>query len=321
MSKSSTEFEIFISKIHKLLERDSAQVTWNESIPDPDNPSQSRQIDIAIRKDGLFNIVECRLHQKKQDVKWIEELIGRKYSLGASSITAVSSSGFTVGAIKKAQKYGVILSELKDVSDEFIASWTRGMEIILSFVRYESFKINFIVDSDQLTTLDVTRFKNALLNHKSLLDMIKPGSDPFGDLNKNAGLPFSFECRSQIKNLFIDNILIDYFDTKGILHLETMGLTVPTHLAYVEPNEVVTSKSVIIQKYDLGNTSVIQHQGNVSLQLDLSKLQLPAYCQFCSVEMRASKNVDDVYCLRSFEMPIVDMYIDTIDVSINGEVI
>jgi hypothetical protein len=65
-----------VHRIHELLMRSHAQVTWNDRIPDPDNPAQLRQIDITIRRDGMLTLIECRLSRRPQNVKWIEELMG-----------------------------------------------------------------------------------------------------------------------------------------------------------------------------------------------------------------------------------------------------
>lgn len=92
MNKKSVAFEQEIHRLHELVERSGAEVTWNDYIPDPDNPSQPRQIDITVRRDGALTIVECRLQKNRQSVKWIEELIGRRSSLRAASAIAVLSA-------------------------------------------------------------------------------------------------------------------------------------------------------------------------------------------------------------------------------------
>ena len=103
MEKPSILFERQIERIHQLLEEDPSRVTWNDHIVDPDNPNQLRQIDITIERAGKKVHVECRVHKEPQDVKWIEELIGRRLSLHADEIIAVSSSGFTDGAKKESR--------------------------------------------------------------------------------------------------------------------------------------------------------------------------------------------------------------------------
>jgi hypothetical protein len=52
VEKKSDEFERQIERIHKLLEEESSQVTWNDRRSDPDNPTQLRQIDITIQRGG-----------------------------------------------------------------------------------------------------------------------------------------------------------------------------------------------------------------------------------------------------------------------------
>jgi hypothetical protein len=39
-----------VHRIQELLVRSHSDVTWNDHIPDPDNPEQSRQIDITIQR-------------------------------------------------------------------------------------------------------------------------------------------------------------------------------------------------------------------------------------------------------------------------------
>jgi hypothetical protein len=50
MSKKSDAFEQRIHRIHELIDGSDAEVTWNNRIPDPDNPKRSRQIDITVKR-------------------------------------------------------------------------------------------------------------------------------------------------------------------------------------------------------------------------------------------------------------------------------
>src|ERR1700737_3927288 len=112
ITAKSPAFKQRIERIHRLLEAEDPQVIWKDHIPDPDNPTQSRQIDVSIRRDGSLTHVECRIHKEPQDVTWIEERIGRRASLRADAVIAVSSSGFTQGAQLKAEAHGIILIPL-----------------------------------------------------------------------------------------------------------------------------------------------------------------------------------------------------------------
>ncbi len=120
MGRASDKFEKQIHRIHNLIEQAGSKITWNDKIPDPDNPKQDRQIDITIRRNNKLTLIECRIRKKIQDVTWVEEIIGRRMSLNADSVIAVSASGFTKGAVKKAKKYGIILRDIQTLTENEI---------------------------------------------------------------------------------------------------------------------------------------------------------------------------------------------------------
>jgi hypothetical protein len=113
-------FEQQVERIHQLLEVEGSTVTWNDHIPDPDNPARQRQIDVSVRRDGILTLIECRIHKDPQDVMCIEELIGRRISLKADAVIAVSASGFTKPVRNKAIARGIHLRDFAGPSEEEI---------------------------------------------------------------------------------------------------------------------------------------------------------------------------------------------------------
>jgi hypothetical protein len=322
MSKASDEFELMVTRIHEVLEGENAQIEWNERIPDPDNPSQSRQIDVTVRKGELFNIIECRLHKKKQDVKWIEELIGRRLSLEADSVTAVSSSGFTSGAIKKARRYGVILNDIVDISSEYIAQWARSINITLLFYKYESFDVKLKVDAYQINRLDVSRFQKALQKHAGFkdiftahLDSVEERIQPLLKENRQKKIKFIFDFI--LDDFTLNGIDILAIETKGVAFVEEIKLAIPGHIAYGNPNDEGTDRCVFIQKYNLGNTRVIHSGEDVSISLDLSELDVPPYWQFRYVELNGGGGYN-IECFELVDPHVLYMKVDMVNLSIAG---
>lgn len=316
MRKESVEFEIFISRIYRLLHSDDSIVTWNDKIPDPDNPSQARQIDITVRKDGLFNVIECRHHRKKQDVKWIEELIGRRASLNASSITAVSSGGFTKGAVIKARAHGVILSEIQNVSDEFILGWTRGMDIVLSFFRYDSYKITLFVDEKLINGVNYNELKKEFLAGSYVHDF-SPDNFDLKEFKEESFTCVSFKLNRELDGIDIGGMPINAVQVEGVASLEIVELTRPAHLAYVAPDTSIGIESgVIIQKFNFGNTKVLNSNNNIAIYLDLSQFNIPPFWKFCAFEMKATRSIDELFTLLNAEIPIPLMYANDVNLSI-----
>lgn len=143
--KTSEKFEHQIRRIHELIEQPDSSITWNDRIPDPDNPKQSRQIDITIRSNNKLTCIECRIHKEKQDVKWIEELIGRRASLKADAVIAVSASGFTEGAILKAKKFGIVSRDMISLTEEEVSTWGHSTTVTLTFYEYKNIRMTFKV--------------------------------------------------------------------------------------------------------------------------------------------------------------------------------
>ena len=133
---TSEEFEKKVEWIEYLLKGEGAQVKWNDRIPDPDNPEQQRQIDITIKRENLLIIVECRLHSEPQDVTWIEELYGRRISLNADSVIAVSASGFTKGAVLKAERLGIVLRGFRTITEDEVRNWGIAADVYLEYIRF-----------------------------------------------------------------------------------------------------------------------------------------------------------------------------------------
>lgn len=322
MSKESEEFELMVTRIHEVLEGENAQVEWNERIPDPDNPTQNRQIDVTIRKGNLFNIVECRLHKQKQDVKWIEELIGRGLSLEADSVTAVSSSGFTLGAIKKARKFGVILNDLVDISDEYILQWSRSIDITLLFYRYESFKVKLKIDSRNMNGLNISQFQEEFQKYVGFNTVFTAHLDPVEEklnplLKENRDKEIKFNVEFKIEDFILDHVAIEGIETQGVAYVESMKLTIPSHIAYGNPDNEGSGRNVLIQKFNLGSTRIIHSGEDVAVTLDLSELEVPPYWQFRYVELNGGGGYN-FECFELVNPHALYMNVDKVKLSIVG---
>lgn len=293
MSKESDEFEIMITRIHEILEESDSIVEWNEKIPDPDNPNQPRQIDITVRDGTTFNIIECRLHKAKQDVKWIEELIGRRLSLEANSVTAVSLSGFTKGAVLKAEKHGVVLRDLVTLTKEEIKRWSRGININLIFYRYSEFSLELVFGDEDLSHLDTERLNEELHSFRGFPDLFTAHLEQiekkisFLDLRRSRGA-LNFEAEFSIEGFVLLGHPVLAVISRGKAHLEDMNLTIPEHAAYGDPSTFGAERDVYIQNYNMGKTRVIHHEEDISISLDLSKLETPPYWQFRYMETKGS---------------------------------
>lgn len=279
--KPSTEFEHQIERIHQLLEEEPSKVTWNDKMPDPDNPDQLRQIDIAIERNGTIIHVECRIHKAPQDVTWIEELIGRRCSLRVDAMIAVSSSGFTEGAIKKAAHFNIHIRTLQTLTDDEIRLWGNMARLTLVFYEFTGNRLFFTLSSRYVSTPVLITSEDAKpIEWRGLFEplMARFDSDPdldnvskifdveiFAPLLVNGAKPLKIELNSTIRRI-------------------SQPMALDAVLRYAAPDDSDTDLTRV-QKHSEGIVEIIQSSDDVALVSDATKLVVPPNCFFHTLLM------------------------------------
>lgn len=291
MSNVSQKFERQIWRIHELIKQQGSKVTWNDHVPDPDNPQQPRQIDITIRRDNKLTLVECRIHKKKQDVKWIEELIGRRVSLKADAVIAVSASGFTEGAIAKAKSFGIILRDLLSLTEEEITTWGYKTHVWLTFNEYKNVHLTFIFESDfrgRITLEDIIYFLQTQSHElRSIFDVAADAIDK----NNPKNLPCKFKANLHAKKLRISEAPVISIDFEADFQTVVHELDIPSVVVYDSPKLDALKRNVFVEAVELGDFEIVQSSNRVFVALDLSPISVPENCQFRIVNFDFNRTV------------------------------
>jgi len=279
-----------IERIHQLLESEDAQVTWNDRIPDPDVPSRTRQIDITIRRDNFLTVIECRIHKAPQDVTWIDELIGRRISLRANAVIAVSASGFTSTARIKAARHGIILRNLDELSTFEVQNWGRKRRLTLHFLEFTDVTAIFPAtpgtywEAPKVTNNDGgpidplfwrMRFQDAA---RHLADRKLHG--------QSANLSMSFAAPHIRVNGFP---LISMRMTAQVRRVQH-NVCLASVVVYADPTTDVTHAEV--GKFSLGDSEIIEDRDRLSVVIDLSTVTIPDNCLFETVTFDAGRVVN-----------------------------
>lgn len=286
---SFDEFERRIHWLHELIERNKSVVTWNDRIVDPDNPDRSRQIDVLIKTARSRVIVECRFRARPQDVTWIEELIGRKASLGVDGVIAVSSSGFTEGAIAKARKFGIALREFSVLTEEEVQSWGATTRVAAAFFRYRDVVVTAFVPWGELVDIDALRRDGEF--HKTLMLAIASVSPKFED-QLLVGKSADFEVKSDLQNCVVHGCQILSFKISGSVEAFEKTVNVLTVKAYGSPSQSHGSRDVVMEEFDLGDSRVAKYGNEVSIVFDVSGIGIPRDCQFRGMNADLGKVVN-----------------------------
>ncbi|MCK4494173.1 MAG: restriction endonuclease [Methylococcales bacterium] len=274
MSKDK-EFEQLIERIYKLLVNNGGEVKWNDKIPDPDNPTQNRQIDITIKKDNLITHIECRIHKEPQDVKWVEELIGRQISLQADMVIAVSNSGFTKGAVLKANKYGIAVRDLKQLSEAEIEEWGKRTKLRLTYYGFKNIGLRLLFKNHQ--NLNLSTVVNELQEKSNFIDALFNTLKYYLNQQQNFNYPLSIFYNLEAHNMILCDKNLEGIKIRTEIHTFEVELDIPVVSVYGHPKTNHLNRMVTIEKSDNYELEIIKSNNLLSLVLNLSKLpQAPA---------------------------------------------
>jgi hypothetical protein len=128
MPKRTNDFQKLIKRIYEQIADKDDKVTESALVKE-NRSSTEREIDILLEKrmfgTSIKIAVECRGRERKDDIEWIDGLIGKFRDLDIQKVIAVSRSGFSPSAIEKANENHIDVLTLrealeKDWSKEFI---------------------------------------------------------------------------------------------------------------------------------------------------------------------------------------------------------
>ena len=128
MAADGKQLEALVSYVEKVLLPDGFTVTTNQRVFNEEG-IQIAEFDVEIRgKVGTTSIawlIECRDRPTSGPApgSWIEQLLGRRTRFGFNKVTAVSTTGFSTGAIEFAFSQGIELREVKALTPEEFADW------------------------------------------------------------------------------------------------------------------------------------------------------------------------------------------------------
>ena len=297
--KPSEKFEQQIKRVHELLEQPGSEITWNDHLPDPDNPSQPRQIDVTIRRDGKLTLIECRIHNDRQDVQWIEELIGRRLGLRADAVIAVSASGFTKGAILKAKSFGIILRDFSTLTREEISAWGHLTHVSLTFHEFRNVQLTFRFSPDHFDGLTVDQVEESLL---AAQDQLYGVFDLVAKLAEQANPPTGMACVLDAElgkeGLRVANRPVERIEVHASVLRREVAVRIPSVVAYDAPSVQGVDRQAFVEKVDLGDFEIASSANDVIALVDLSAVEAPICAKLYSVNLE----FDRVVRMRGLEI-------------------
>lgn len=271
MTSASDAFEQLNARIARLVHGHGTTVEWDARIPDPDDPNTQRQIDVLIQaSDRRKTSVECRHRSVAQSVMWIEELVGRKESLRLDGMIAVSVAGFSSLARKKAKRFGIILYDFEKLTDEEIASWSKGTRVETRFVQFDELTIVAGVHHDNEGLLS----DSPVLRHQEkdgyaiVMDKLREDVLAYpGQRRERSISPDGFE---------IDGIPLTILSCTFVGHVVSAKAPCLSVTKFGTPGTAVELRDVAVESFEHSVPEVVRRGSDAYLIIDVSKLSAPA---------------------------------------------
>jgi hypothetical protein len=153
MPKRSNDFQRLVFQLEQLLVEAGFTITESKMVAG--RTGRKREVDIAIEGSvgghAVFIAVECRDHERKPDVTWIEELIGKYQHVPADKVIAVSRSGFTHDAVELANGTVAPRIETRSLTDALHTDW----RAFFAQLRYVTTDFLIPLDQDQIPHVNV----------------------------------------------------------------------------------------------------------------------------------------------------------------------
>jgi hypothetical protein len=206
MPARTNPFQKLVLAVERACAPVGARVTESAFLPEPSDGGD-RETDILIEHEvGVRRVriaIECRAHARRQDVGWIDELVGKYRDLGISQITAVSKSGFTDLALQKAARLGIETLSPEEATEK---DWHGVLgRLFLRFGGFSSELRQIVIGFAGLTTLPPT------VRPLTLEDTIEGSNGESPATVGQTGLQlYDDGARQAVGNFLIEHNLIDF---------------------------------------------------------------------------------------------------------------
>ena len=154
MHNDGKSLEALVSFVEQLHLPPGVEVKTNTRVFNEDGV-QIAEFDVEIfGKWGTTEIawlIQCRDRpDKSAPGEWIEQLVGRRSRFGFNKVTAVSTGGFSPGAIEYAKKEGIELREVKNLSPTEFSRWFVSNMMPLRNPMGELTRVNLIFSQEEM---------------------------------------------------------------------------------------------------------------------------------------------------------------------------
>lgn len=223
--------------------------------------------------------------------------MGRRSSLKADAVIAVSSSGFTSGAHLKAKKYGIILRDLRTLTEQEIKAWGFKTKVRLTFMLYSQVEIDLGLNVQGLQLPDTDTIVKNLKKSDTLYRIFEMASDLIEEKNPS-GEQTNFKAEFHTEDFSFSDFKVETVKFSSSVSRITQYLEIASVVAYDAPEIQTGKRKILIENVDFGDFHITQSSNKISVAVDLSSIVCPPNSQFLNIGFDFGQTVN----MESFEI-------------------
>jgi len=197
----------------------------------------------------------------------------------------------------KAKKFGVILRDLKTLTEQEIQTWGFKTKVHLTFMVYDQVEIDLGLNFQGKLLLATESIHQELKKSDALYKIFEIVSKNIEEKNPE-GKKAKFKIEFTAEDFFFSGIKIETVIFSSGVSRVTQVLETPSVVAYDAPEVQAGNRNVLIENVDFGDFHITQSSNKVSVAADLSPIVCPPNSQFLYVTFDFGRIVN----MQAFEL-------------------
>ncbi|TET35749.1 MAG: hypothetical protein E3J72_10340 [Planctomycetota bacterium] len=126
MARKGRELEELIALIKETLIEENVEIKSPDYLFDK-VAKIDREVDVTIKASigptPILISIECHDHSRKDDIKWVEEMLSKHEKLDTSKLILVSSSGFSNAALELSAHHEIETRVIREITTSEVRRW------------------------------------------------------------------------------------------------------------------------------------------------------------------------------------------------------
>jgi hypothetical protein len=189
----------------------------------------------------------------------------------------------------------VLLRDLRKLTDDEVTGWGRQITVTVYYYQYSDVTLAVGFGPDSIPKIDTQVLREELRSHPILQSVFNDAAEQLDTLKllaRDDKRTVRFRIVVQPEMLYLSGEAVIEIALEGKARLVAQPIVSPEVFGYGQPTESATEREATVERFALGETSIVHEGGRIAVEIDLSALQLPPLSQVRFFRILAAEEVE-----------------------------